>query len=194
PGGYHLIWSRDLVEAAGALLAAGDVEAASRTFAYLAASQRPDGTWPQNQWIDGTAYWRGSQLDEIAFPILLARSLRDAGALEPTAHRPPLVDPDLVTRTVRRAMRAVARNGPATGQDRWEEEAGLAPATLGPAIAALVAGAVFLDPGPAKAALELADDWNASLERWTYAPDSPLARRLARERGIDLSLLTGTGP
>ncbi len=178
PGGYHLIWSRDLVEAAGALLAAGDLEAAARTFTYLAASQRPDGSWPQNQWIDGTAYWRGAQLDEIAFPVLLARGLRDAGALELRDRRPPLVDPELVARTVRRAMTAIARNGPATGQDRWEEDAGLAPATLGPVIAALVAGAVFLDERAATAALELADDWNASLERWTYAPGSPLARRL----------------
>ncbi len=178
PGGYHLIWSRDLVEAAGALLAAGDLEAAARTFAYLAASQRPDGSWPQNQWIDGTAYWRGAQLDEIAFPILLARQLRDAGAFEGTSRRPPLVDPELATRTVRRAMTAIARNGPATGQDRWEEDAGLAPATLGPVIAALVAGSAFLEARASRAALELADDWNASLERWVYAPGSPLARRL----------------
>jgi len=27
---------------------------------------------PQNSWIDGTAYWSGLQLDEIAAPILLA--------------------------------------------------------------------------------------------------------------------------
>jgi glucoamylase len=177
PGGYHLIWSRDLVEAAGALLAAGDLEAAARTFVYLAASQRPDGSWPQNQWIDGTAYWRGAQLDEIAFPVLLARQLRDAGCLDPTGRRPPLVDPELATRSVARALTAIARNGPATGQDRWEEDAGLAPATLGPVIAALVAGADFLAGTARDSALALADDWNANLERWTYAAGSPLARR-----------------
>ena len=178
PGGYHLVWSRDVVEAAGALLAIGDVESASRVFAYLASTQGTDGSWPQNQWIDGSAYWGGNQLDETAFPILLASALRDAGALDATTDRPPLLDPRLVARVVRRAVTYLARTGPATGQDRWEEDAGLAPSTLAPVIAALVTGATFLPEPAACAALEIADDWNASIERWTYAQDTPLSRRL----------------
>jgi glucoamylase len=178
PGGYHLVWSRDLVEAGGALLAVGDVESAARVFAYLASTQATDGSWPQNQWIDGSAYWAGSQLDETAFPVILASALRDAGALDATADRPSLLDPRLVAGVVRRAVTFLVRTGPATGEDRWEEDAGLAPSTLAPVIAALVTGATFF-PGPAAAGiLEVADDWNASIERWTYATDTPLTRRL----------------
>ena len=178
PGGYHLVWSRDLVEAAGALLAIGDVESAARVFAYLASTQAEDGSWPQNQWIDGSPYWGGSQLDESAFPVLLASALRDAGALESTTGRPPLLHQRLVTGVVRRAVSYLVRNGPDTGEDRWEEDAGLAPSTLAPVIAALVTGASFLEDAAASDVLEIADDWNASIERWTYAPDTALSRRL----------------
>ena len=30
----------------------------------------------QNFWVNGDAYWTGIQLDEVAFPILLAWRLR----------------------------------------------------------------------------------------------------------------------
>lgn len=53
PGGYHLVWSRDLVEAAGAFVALGARASAQRTLAYLVATQEPDGHWVQNQWLDG---------------------------------------------------------------------------------------------------------------------------------------------
>ncbi len=75
-GGYHLVWSRDLVESAGAFVALGAVATARRTLAYLVASQEPDGHWPQNQWVDGVPYWTGLQLDEAAYPLLLAGALR----------------------------------------------------------------------------------------------------------------------
>ncbi len=75
-GGYHLVWSRDLVESAGAFVALGAEATARRTLAYLIASQEPDGHWPQNQWVDGDAYWTGMQLDEAAYPLLLAGALR----------------------------------------------------------------------------------------------------------------------
>ena len=35
-----------------------------------------DGGFPQNFWIDGDPYWKGIQLDEVAFPIMLAWRLR----------------------------------------------------------------------------------------------------------------------
>ncbi len=79
-GGYHLVWSRDLVESAGAFVALGAVATARRTLAYLVASQEPDGHWPQNQWVDGVPYWTGLQLDEAAYPLLLAGALRTGAA------------------------------------------------------------------------------------------------------------------
>ena len=38
-------------------------------------------TGSQNQWVDGVAYWDGVQLDEAAYPILLAGALRGAALL-----------------------------------------------------------------------------------------------------------------
>ena len=70
-GGYHLVWPRDLVETAGALLAAGAVTDAVRVLRYLETTQEAAGNWAQNLWLDGRPYWSGIQMDETAFPILL---------------------------------------------------------------------------------------------------------------------------
>src|SRR5579884_1270220 len=53
-GGYHLVWTRDQVEGAGGLLAAGDIAGAFQVLVYLLSTQEPDGHWPQNMWMDGT--------------------------------------------------------------------------------------------------------------------------------------------
>ncbi len=42
-GGYHLVWTRDMVQTASALLACGRVDTARRALVYLACTQRPDG-------------------------------------------------------------------------------------------------------------------------------------------------------
>jgi glucoamylase len=174
-GGYHLVWPRDLVETAGGLLAAGDTAAARRAFQYLAATQDADGRWPQNMWLDGTPYWPGIQMDEMAFPIVLADQLRREDALGS-------VDP---WPTVRRAASYIVRNGPATPEDRWEEDPGFSPFTLAVEIAALLAASDFADRAgcrdEATYLRETADLWNANIERWTYATGSDLARSL----GID---------
>ena len=186
-GGYHLVWSRDLVETAGALIALGARASAQRTLAYLVATQEPDGHWPQNQWVDGVAYWKGIQLDEAAYPILLAGALREAGAVHmhgqhvATADFEHLVDEDALGRMIAKAAGFMARTGPATQQDRWEENAGLTPSTLAPVIAALVVAADHLPEQAAAYCRELADDWNASIEDWTFTTGS----RLAREHGVD---------
>ena len=70
-GGYHLVWGRDMVETAGGLLAAGAHEEVHRALSYLQKTQQADGHWPQNMWLDGSAYWNGIQMDETALPILL---------------------------------------------------------------------------------------------------------------------------
>ena len=68
-GGYHLVWPRDLVETAGALVALGAFDEARDTLRYLIATQQQDGHWCQNQWLGGDPFWQGVQLDETAFPI-----------------------------------------------------------------------------------------------------------------------------
>src|SRR5207244_11852338 len=70
-GGYHLVWTRDLVHSATALFATGQTSTPLRALIWLAAIQRPDGSFPQNSWIDGRAYWSELQLDEVGFALLL---------------------------------------------------------------------------------------------------------------------------
>ena len=157
-GGYHLVWSRDLVETALGLLAVGSHGDARAILQYLVATQTHDGHWYQNQWLNGVPFWQRIQLDEAGFPILLASALAQRDALGDSR----------VEEMVKRAATFIAREGPVTGQDRWEEDAGLNPFTLAVCISALVCAAAFLD-GPARTyALELADAWNAQIERWTF--------------------------
>ncbi|HYL02356.1 MAG TPA: glycoside hydrolase family 15 protein [Steroidobacteraceae bacterium] len=165
--GYHLVWPRDLVECAGAFLAVGATDEAHGTLRYLLASQNADGHWNQNQWLGGRGYWSGIQLDEAAFPVLLAAVLEERSALRGTE----------VHDMVRRALSFLVRTGPVTGQDRWEEDAGLNTFTLAVCVAALVAGARYLAADGRELALAFADYWNARLEDWTTVHDTELARR-----------------
>jgi glucoamylase len=167
-GGYHLVWSRDLVEAAGALLAMDAYGEARDMLQYLIATQQQDGHWFQNQWLGGTPFWQGLQLDEAAFPILLAAALNDRGKLTGIS----------VKDMIGRATGFIARTGPSTAQDRWEENAGVNTFTLAIAIAALVEGSAFLDDDARAFALKLADCWNARLEDWMYVEDTPLADKM----------------
>ncbi len=166
--GYHLVWPRDLVECAGALLALGAEADARNTLRYLMATQKPDGSWSQNQWLSGAPYWSGVQLDETAFPVLLAAALAERDALGGIQ----------VGEMAARALGYIARNGPNSEQDRWEENAGLNAFTIAAVLAALVAGAEFLAEPAAGFSLKLADAWNARLEDWMVVKDTPLARRL----------------
>ena len=52
-GGHHLAWTRDMVNSASAMLAAGDSSTPLRALIYLAVAQLEDGGFPQNFWLDG---------------------------------------------------------------------------------------------------------------------------------------------
>jgi glucoamylase len=167
-GGYHLVWTRDMVQSATALLASGNRETPLRALIYLACTQRPDGGFAQNFWLDGAPYWRGVQLDEVAFPILLARRLHDADALEDFEPYP----------MVMAAAGYLVREGPATPQDRWEENSGYSPATLASNVAALLCAASFAgergDETAARFLREYADFLVCHLEAWTVTRDGTL--------------------
>jgi glucoamylase len=173
-GGYHLVWTRDMVNSATGLLAAGKTATPLRALIYLAVAQRPDGGFPQNFWIDGRPYWTGIQLDEVAFPILLAWRLHEAGALEGFDPYP----------MVRRAAAYLIRNGPATQQERWEEASGYSPSTLASNIAALTCAARFArergEPDVARFLHEYADFLEAHVESWTVTSLGELVPGLAR--------------
>jgi glucoamylase len=86
---------------------------------------------------------------------------------------------------VYKAVRFLVCNGPVTQEDRWEEDPGYSPFTLAVEIAALLAAADFADLNKesrmAQFLREKADEWNEGIERWTYAKDSDLARKLGVE-------------
>lgn len=177
-GGYHLVWTRDLVETAGGLLAAGAADDALAVLDYLVATQEKDGHWVQNSWLDGRPYWSGIQMDETAFPILLYDMLLRAEVLMPS-------DAKRYEEMIRAAARYIVRNGPATQQDRWEEDGGFSPFTLAVEIAGLLAAADAMDAAScatvARYLREVADGWNEQIEDWTYATDTALSQGL----GID---------
>jgi len=177
-GGYHLVWPRDLSETAGALLACGAESGVRRILRYLRATQEADGSWPQNCWLDGAPYWRGVQLDECAFPMLLLDIVWRAGVLR---------QPDLRAYwpMLQRAAGFVLRNGPRTRQDRWEENAGYTPFTLAVAVAALLAAAevaevLEIDDLLPDLLRDTADAWNEQIEEWVYVSGT----RLAGEAGV----------
>ena len=165
-GGYHLVWPRDATLAAFALLAANQATDAARVLAGFISTQQSDGRWAQNYYPNGVAFWTGLQLDEAAFPVLLAAKLSELG-------RPEL---EGTPEMVRRALAFVAMTGPTSDQDRWEESPGTNPFTLAVAIAALVVGARWLAPDECDYALRLADDWNERLESFCFVTDTPLAK------------------
>jgi glucoamylase len=173
-GGYHLVWPRDMCHSGTALLAAGGKEVPLRALIYLASAQNEDGGFYQNFWINGEPYWRGTQLDETAFPILFAWRLHEAKALQD-------FDPYPV---VLKAAAYLIHHGPVTPQERWEENSGYSPSTLAVQIAALICAAAFArergHPATAHYLEEYADFLDAHLERWTVTTDGSLVPGIRR--------------
>ncbi len=173
-GGYHLVWTRDMVQTATALLACGRKETAQRALVYLACTQQPDGGFAQNFWVDGRPYWSGLQLDEVAFPIILAWRLWKADGLGEMDIFP----------FVERAAGFLVRHAPIASQERWEENAGYSPSTLAAVIAGLICAgemarardaeelAVFLE--------EFADWIESHLEEWTVTNNGVLVAEVKR--------------
>ncbi len=167
-GPYHLVWSRDLYQVATAQLAAGDRASAERSLNFLLfEQQKDDGSFPQNSQVDGTERWEKIQLDQTAFPIVLAWQLGRTDAR--TYAR------------VRRAAEYIRRHGPISEQERWENQAGWSPATIAAEIAGLVCAAdIARRNGDAAAAASweaVADGWAANVERWTATTTGPYSPR-----------------
>ena len=190
-GGYHLIWSRDMVETAGALLAAGAHTDIPRVLSFLQATQLSDGHWPQNMWLDGSPHWNGIQMDETALPILLVD----------LAHREKaLTDTDMARLwpMVRKAAVYLIHNGPVSPQDRWEEDPGYSPFTVAAEIAALLAAADMADVNHeasiANYFRETADVWNTSIERWMYVSGTNWCRKFnIKGYYVRIAPMTGEG-
>jgi glucoamylase len=173
-GGYHLVWTRDMVQTASALLACGRAETAKRALIYLACTQKPDGGFAQNFWVDGRPYWSGVQLDEVAFPVIMGWRLWKADALGETDIFP----------FIERAAGFLLRHAPITHQERWEENAGYSPSTLAAVISGLICAAEI---ARAHDSMELATfyeefaDWiDFHLEDWTVTNEGVLLPSVPR--------------
>jgi len=163
--GYHAVWSRDLYQVATAFLALGDRHSAVRTLDYLfRVQQRPDGSFPQNSWVDGRPIGGGIQLDQIAFPLVLAYQL-------------DRTDRHTWRRHIKPAAQYLVRNGPVTNQERWEEESGFSPSTIAAEIAGLVCAAHIAEINGEKAAaavfLRTADLWAKQVDSWCATSNGP---------------------
>jgi glucoamylase len=159
-GGYHLVWPRDLYKIASALIVAGDTATASKSLDWLLTTmQQPDGHFLQNAFVDGTPYWTGIQMDETALPIVLAWKLGRTDAATYIKHIKPAAD-------------YIVKNGPVTGQERWEENSGYSPGTIAAEIAGLVCAAdiarVNGDTTSEANYLATADYWQNKVESWTF--------------------------
>jgi len=167
---YHLVWSRDLYQIATGLLAAGDRGGANRALDFLFdVQQKPDGSFPQNSRVDGTPVWGGLQLDEVAFPIVLAHQLGRSDA-ETWAHVKRAAD-FLI------GFQQDGNAAPWTPQERWENQSGYSPATIASEIAGLVCAADIADEnGDAASAqryLVTTDAWQARVKDWTVTTTGP---------------------
>lgn len=167
-GGYHLVWTRDMVQTATALMALGRKETALRALVYLACAQREDGGFSQNFWVNGTPYWSGMQLDEVAFPVILAWRLWRQNALGNFDVYP----------FVERAAAFLIKFAPITQQERWEENAGYSPSTLAAVITGLICASELVK---AHGTIQLGEfyevfaDWiEANLENWTVTEQGTL--------------------
>ena len=120
--GYHLVWTRDMCNSASALLASGEVDIPLRALVFLATVQITDETDPyrdggfyQNFHVDGTPAQTNIQLDEIAFPVMLAWRLDQEKALQGFDPYPMVLA----------ATKSLLLNGPMTQQEALGGERGL---------------------------------------------------------------------
>ncbi|WP_437627924.1 glycoside hydrolase family 15 protein [Sorangium sp. So ce1151] len=190
-GGYHLVWPRDLVQIALALLAAGDTRSPTAAARFMRSIQlsASDGTWDfgslhvskegsfyQNTWSDGEPYWRGLELDQVAQPIDLCYHL----------HKEQLVTADACWDLVCRVADFLVAFGPWTPLDRWEEVSGISPSTLAFLCAALVHAAEIADttghPDRQARYRETAERWARQVDRWTFTTRGSVGKRRYFER------------
>ncbi len=162
--GYNFVWSRDLYQVFTVFDAVDGIDRAIDHLEFVYDhQQQPDGFVPQNTYVNGETRWVGEQMDNISFPQVMAYHLWERGL--------SFDDVGYDFENLRRSADYVVQNGPATSQERWEEEAGYSPSTIAAEIAGLVcAGKVAMDTGHDADALSwfaLADQWTNVVESWT---------------------------
>ncbi len=165
-GGYHLVWERDMYEFSSALIVAGDTADPKRALIWAFDTQQlPGGLFPQNSYVDGTPYFNGVQMDEQAYPIMLAWKLGVTDMQDYQKHIKPTAD-------------LIVKSGGTTGQERWEENGGYSPSTLAAEISGLVCAAAIAgmngDTSSQQRYLSTADYYRKMVIAWTYTTTGPL--------------------
>ena len=165
-GGYHLVWERDMYEFSSALIVAGDTADPKRALQWaFTTQQQAGGFFPQNSYVDGTAYFTGTQLDEQAYPIMLAWKLGVSDRQDYLRHIKPTAD-------------LIVKSGGVTGQERWEENGGYSPSTIAAEISGLVCAAAIArlngDVTSQQRYLSTADYYRKMVIAWAYTTSGPL--------------------
>jgi len=171
-GSYREVFSRDLYEAFTGLLADGDLTTARAATLFLFDRQQlPSGAMPRNSLLNGKAApdTGGTQLDEAAYPILMAY-LSGLGG-----------DSALYKGHILPAADFLVANGPSDGVERWEEQTGYSPSTIAAEIAGLTAASVIAashgDTERANLYQATADEFQRQIKSWTVTTTGPYAPR-----------------
>ncbi len=171
-GSYREVFARDLYEAFTGLMADGDVATARAATLFLFNRQQlPDGAMPRNSLLNGKAApdTGGTQLDEAAYPILMAYLAGLGG------------DATLWQDHIRPAADFLVANGPSDGVERWEEQTGYSPSTIAAEIAGLTAASAIAashgDAARARIYQATADDFQRNIKSWTVTTTGPYAPR-----------------
>jgi len=167
-GGYRLVWARDLFKSAAGLMRLGDLKTVTDTLRFMSRQEMPDGRIAQNTYVDGKPYWVAQQMDQEAYPLILAALLKEKGVQ---------IDSGMQAFLDRRAAIVANSNG-YTAQERWEEEGGFSPNTL-----AVMAAAMQLSGRPDKAAKFLSVALEKSVVRSGPLSSRPYFVRIA-QRGL----------
>ena len=168
-GSYREVFARDLYESFTGLVATGDMATARDTVRFLFnKQQQPDGSMPRNSLINGKLAPDsfGVQLDEVAYPILMARTVG-------------LTDRSFYTQHIKRAADYVVAHGPSFGSERWEEQSGYSPSTIAAEIAGLAAAGAIADRNHDQAGARIyratADHYQRMIKNWTVTTTGPLS-------------------
>lgn len=168
-GSYREVFARDLYETFTGLLATGDRATARDTVRFLFERQQlPDGSMPRNSLVNGRTAPDsfGIQLDEVAYPILMARLV---GITDPVFYRDHL----------KRAADYLVGRGPVFGNERWEEQSGFSPSTIAAEIAGLTAAGTIAEQNGDLAGARIyratADHFQRNVKGWTVttSPTAP---------------------
>jgi glucoamylase len=168
-GSYREVFARDLYEAWTGLIADGDLATAREAVNFLfLRQQQADGSMPRNSLLNGETAPDsfGTQLDEAAYPILMADQMG-------------MFSSSLYQNHVKPAALFIISHGPSFGVERWEEQSGYSPSTIAAEVAGLVAAADIArhngDTTSAQLFLGVADDYQRSIKGWTVTTNGPLS-------------------